>query len=131
MYKLMNKTLFGGALCLLGFFIGCSGGTRVSVSGDPEIIQKRLDIVSLIEQVHSVEETNAFGPAVIAQLKEAGLNISGDPGDVEKFKSLLAELESLKKTDVEKIKSTTAAMAGCVDLPEGFQTSFVRENRKK
>jgi len=127
----MNKTYIGRFLCLLGLFVGCSGVTRVSVQGSPEVIEKRLEIVSLLEQVHSLEETNAFGPAIIAQLKEAESDISGDPADVEKFKSLLAELETLKKSDVEKIKSTAAAMAGCIDIPEGFQTSFVRENRKK
>ncbi|NBS26560.1 MAG: hypothetical protein EBS81_09665 [Gammaproteobacteria bacterium] len=94
-------------------------------------MQKRIEVVSLLEQVHSLEETNAFGPAVFAQLKEAESSISGDPADVDQFKALLVELKTLKKSQVEKIKSTTAAMAGCIDIPKGFQTSFVRENRKK
>jgi|OM-RGC.v1.027310448 predicted component of type VI protein secretion system len=127
----MNKTYFWRTLCLLGLVVGCSGVTRVSVQGSPEVMQKRIEVVSLLEQVHSLEETNAFGPAVFAQLKEAESSISGDPADVDQFKALLVELKTLKKSQVEKIKSTTAAMAGCIDIPKGFQTSFVRENRKK
>jgi len=67
----MNKTYFWRTLCLLGLVVGCSGVTRVSVQGSPEVMQKRIEVVSLLEQVHSLEETNAFGPAVFAQLKEA------------------------------------------------------------
>ena len=48
-----------------------------------------------------------------------------------KFKSYLSELEGLKDSDVEGIKSLTGKMVACIEIPEGFQNSFIRKNKKK
>ena len=49
---------------------------------------------------------------------------------VSEFKSLLEELKKCEPEDEEKIKSITAKMAGCLEIPEKFQPPFVRENKK-
>ena len=56
---------------------------------------------------------------------------NSETADIEKFKSYLSELEGLKDSDVEGIKSLTGKMVACIEIPEGFQNSFIRKNKKK
>lgn len=78
-----------------------------------------------------MEETGAtVGKGLLLQLEEAAPKISSNTADVDKFKSYLSELEDVKKNDVQEIKSLTGKMVACIEIPEGFQTRFVRENKK-
>jgi hypothetical protein len=119
-------------IALIGFMIaGCSDVTRVSVSVPPELMQVRMEVVSLLSEAHDIEETGAtVGKGILLQLKEAAPKISNNTADVDKFKSYLSELEDVKKNDVQEIKSLTGKMVACIEIPEPFQTSFVRENKK-
>ena len=80
-----------------------------------------------------VEETNDqyfVSKALFNDLEAAADKVSDNPADVDEFKSLLEELKKCEPEDEEKIKSITAKMAGCLEIPEKFQPPFVRENKK-
>lgn len=94
-------------------------------------MQVRMEAASLLEEANSIEETGAtIGQGLISELETVAPQISSNSADIEKFKSYLSELEGLKSSDVEEIKSLTGKMVACIEIPEGFQNSFIRENKK-
>lgn len=127
---LRKEFRFVGLAALL--IVGCSDVTRVSYSVPPELMQVRIEAVSLLSEAHDMEETGAtVGKGLLSQLEEAAPQISSNSADIEKFKSYLSELEGLKSSDVDEIKSLTRKMVACIEIPEAFQTRFVRESKKK
>ena len=126
---LRKKFIFVGLAGLL--IVGCSDVKRVSYSVPPELMQVRMEVVSLLSEAHDMEETGAtVGKGLLSQLEEAAPNISSKAADVDTFKSYLSELEDVKENDIQEIKSLTGKMVACIEIPEGFQTRFVRENKK-
>ena len=132
----MEKRVLKKELILVGLIgftlVGCSDVTRVSYSVPPELMQVRMEAASLLEEANSIEETGAtIGRGLISELETLAPQISSNSADIEKFKSYLSELEGLKDSDVEGIKSLTGKMVACIEIPEGFQNSFIRKNKKK
>ena len=126
---LRKKFIFVGLAGLL--IVGCSDVKRVSYSVPPELMQVRMEVVSLLSEAHDMEETGAtIGKGLLSQLEEAAPKISSNTADVDKFKSYLSDLKDVKENDVQEIKSLTGKMVACIEIPEGFQTRFVRENKK-
>ena len=115
-----SMVLFGITL------FGCSSN-RVSVSIPVETIQDRMALSTMLEETHD----NFFiSKALFDDLEAGAAKVSDNPADVEEFKSLLEELKKCKPEDEEQIKSITAKMAGCLEIPEKFQPPFVRNNKK-
>ena len=129
--SVLRKEFFSVALA--GFLIaGCSDVTRVSYSVPPELMQVRMEVVSLLSEAHDLEETGAtVGEGLLSQLEEAAPEISSNTADIDKFKSYLSELRDVKENDIQEIKSLTGKMVACIEIPESFQTRFVRESKKK
>ena len=126
---LRKEFIFVGVAGLL--IVGCSDVKSVSYSVPPELMQVRMEAASLLEEANSIEETGAtIGQGLISELETASPQISSNSADIEKFKSYLSELERLKSSDVEEIKSLTGKMVACIEIPEGFQNSFIRESKK-
>ena len=126
---LRKEFIFVGLAGLL--IVGCSDVKRVSYSVPPELMQVRMEVVSLLSEAHDMEETGAtVGKGLLSQLEEAAPKISSNTVDVDKFKSYLSDLKDVKENDVQEIKSLTGKMVACIEIPEGFQTRFVRENKK-
>ena len=116
---------------LVALALGCSGQNRISVAVPPEAIDDRIELAIAISEAHDSEETGAFGPDFLKRLEEAAETISSNPSDIENYKSCLDELKKVKQDDFEKIAALTAKLAGCLEIPEKFQTPLVRENRKQ
>ena len=89
-----------------------------------------MEAASLLEEANSIEETGVtIGRGLISELETLAPQISSNSADIEKFKSYLSELEGLKDSDVEGIKSYWED--GClIEIPEGFQNSFIRKKKK-
>ncbi|MCK4684244.1 MAG: hypothetical protein MPJ25_13810 [Pirellulales bacterium] len=114
-------------MVLLGLTLfGCSSN-RVSVSIPVEKIQERMEIATTLEETN---DQYFVSKALFNDLEAAADKVSDNPADVDEFKSLLEELKKCEPEDEEKIKSITAKMAGCLEIPEKFQPPFVRENKK-
>ena len=116
----LGMVLFGLTL------FGCSSN-RVSVSIPVEKIQERMEIATTLEETN---DQYFVSKALFNDLEAAADKVSDNPADVDEFKSLLEELKKCEPEDEEKIKSITAKMAGCLEIPEKFQPPFVRENKK-
>ncbi len=121
-----NQRLQFGMLLFGLTFFGCSSN-RVSVTIPVEKIQERMEIATTLEETN---DQYFVSKALFDDLEAAADKISDNPSDVEEFKSLLGELKECEPEDEEKIKSITAKMAGCLEIPEKFQPPFVRENKK-
>ena len=115
------------SMVLLGLTLfGCSSN-RVSVSIPVEKIQERMEIATTLEETN---DQFFVSKALFNDLEAAADKVSDNPADVDEFKSLLEELKKCEPEDEEEIKSITAKMAGCLEIPEKFQPPFVRENKK-
>ena len=121
-----NQCLQLGMVLLGLTLFGCSSN-RVSVSIPVEKIQERMEIATTLEETN---DQFFVSKALFNDLEAAADKVSDNPADVDEFKSLLEELKKCEPEDEEKIKSITAKMAGCLEIPEKFQPPFVRENKK-
>ena len=121
-----NQCLQLGMVLLGLALFGCSSN-RVSVSIPVEKIQERMEIATTLEETN---DQYFVSKALFNDLEAAADKVSDNPADVDEFKSLLEELKKCEPEDEEKIKSITAKMAGCLEIPEKFQPPFVRENKK-
>ena len=114
-------------MVLLGLTLFWCSSNRVSVSIPVEKIQERMEIATTLEETN---DQYFVSKALFNDLEAAADKVSDNPADVDEFKSLLEELKKCEPEDEEKIKSITAKMAGCLEIPEKFQPPFVRENKK-
>ena len=121
-----NQCLQFGMVMFGITLFGCSSN-RVSVTIPVEKIQDRMEIATTLEETN---DQYFVSQALFDDLEASASKISDNPADVEEFKSLLEELKKCKPEDEEQIKSITAKMAGCLEIPEKFQPPFVRNNKK-
>ena len=121
-----NQCLQFGMVIFGITLFGCSSN-RVSVTIPGGGGQDRMESATMLEETN---DQYFVSQALFDDLEASASKISDNPADVEEFKSLLEELKKCKPEDEEQIKSITAKMAGCLEIPEKFQPPFVRNNKK-
>ncbi len=116
-------------LSMLGAFVGCAGGSQ-GTSMD-ENLQAKRDVASYLEEMYDASETEGFSIASVREkckyIEMDVEKISSKAADVTSFKELLEKLKKSKKE--EDVKELCLKMAKFLEIPEMWQTSFLKKSK--